>query len=79
MSALQFTPFTSTVLPEFWSAFTKIKIDQLKLSEQPVSIRGNYTAGKSILDRETGKQLSLGTSITFNDESLTDSPVASTS
>jgi hypothetical protein len=64
---VQFSPLTSTLSPEFWTAFSKLKIDHLQLSDAAVPVAGRYHPGKSVLDRETGQQLSLGTSIHFDD------------
>ena len=65
MTVLQFAPFASSLTPDFWTTFTKLKIDALKLSESPVPLRGVYEPGKSVHDRETGQQLSLGASARF--------------
>jgi ubiquitin-like modifier-activating enzyme ATG7 len=79
MTTLQFSPFSSTILPEFWTSLTKLKIDELKLSQHPVPVKGVYHPGRRVLDRDTGAQLSLGTNITFDGDGLDGSPVASTS
>lgn len=71
---LQFSPFASTLSPDFWTAFTKLKIDSLKLSEHPVVVHGSYQAGKTILDKETGQQLSLGTSLSFANDAFDEAP-----
>jgi ubiquitin-like modifier-activating enzyme ATG7 len=65
-SILQFAPFASSLTPDFWTAFTTLKIDALKLSESPVPLRGHYGPGKAIFDRESGLQLSLGASVHFD-------------
>lgn len=70
MTTLQFSPFASTVLPEFWTSLSKLKIDELKLSQHPIPVKGSYVPGRSVVDRGTGQQFSLGTPITFDGESL---------
>lgn len=85
MTTLQFSPFASTILPEFWTSLSKLKIDELKLSEHPIPLKGSYGPGRSVIDRNTGQQLGLGTPITFDAISFESSkveaavPVASTS
>lgn len=65
MTVLQFAPFASSLTPDFWAAFSSLKIDALKLSEAPIPLRGHYGPGKRVVDRESGQQLSLGASARF--------------
>eukprot|EP00730_Choanoeca_flexa_P019122 TRINITY_DN9333_c0_g1_i5.p1 TRINITY_DN9333_c0_g1~~TRINITY_DN9333_c0_g1_i5.p1 ORF type:complete len:678 (+),score=139.56 TRINITY_DN9333_c0_g1_i5:2-2035(+) len=44
---LKFTGFQSTIDPSFWHAFTKQKLEHLKLDESPVSITGSYNYGST--------------------------------
>jgi ubiquitin-like modifier-activating enzyme ATG7 len=70
MPILQFTPFSSIVSPAFWHKLTDLKIDVLKLSDESLPITGTYTAGKSITDRETGKEVVLPTNFSAGGESF---------
>ncbi|CAG7846613.1 Ubiquitin-like modifier-activating enzyme ATG7 AltName: Full=ATG12-activating enzyme E1 ATG7; AltName: Full=Autophagy-related protein 7 [Serendipita indica DSM 11827] len=60
MATLQFTPFTSQVSPQLWHQLSKLKIDVLKLSKDSISLDATYGAGRTIVDRETGKDIALG-------------------
>ena len=40
--SLQFGPFSSFIHPSFWSAFSKKKLEELGLSQEPVSVLGRY-------------------------------------
>lgn len=60
MATLQFTPFTSQVSPQLWHQLSKLKIDVLKLSKDSISLDATYGAGRTIVDRETGKDIPLG-------------------
>lgn len=69
-TTLQFVPFASTVTPDFWTAFSKLKIDTLQLTEEPVELRATYRPGRTLLDRETGKLISLQPPAFLGPESL---------
>ncbi|PVG00195.1 E1-like protein-activating [Serendipita vermifera] len=60
MSNLQFTPFTSQVSPQLWHQLSKLKIDVLKLSQDSIPLDATYSAGRTTVDRETGKEIGLG-------------------
>ncbi|KAG8797034.1 Autophagy protein 7 [Serendipita sp. 398] len=60
MSALQFTPFTSQVSPQLWHQLSKLKIDVLKLSKDSIPLNATYGAGRTVVDRETGKEIGIG-------------------
>lgn len=60
MAALQFSPFTSQVSPQLWHQLSKLKIDVLKLSQDSLELQATYGAGRTIVDRETGKDISMG-------------------
>ena len=64
MTVLQFAPFSSLVQPAFWHELTSLKIDVLRLSDDSVPINASYALGKSIKDRETGKEVALGCNLT---------------
>ena len=75
MTVLQFAPFSSLVQPDFWHELTSLKIDVLRLSDASVPINASYALGKSITDRETGKEIALGCNLTvgggsFNKDSF---------
>ncbi|KAF8693836.1 hypothetical protein AX14_002252 [Amanita brunnescens Koide BX004] len=53
MPLVQFAPFSSLVHPAFWHKLADLKVDVLRLSDEPVSVAGSYTAGRYITDRET--------------------------
>ena len=63
---LQFSPLASSLHPDFWQALTRLKIDSLKLSEEAIDVVGRYSTGRTVLDRETGQNLSLGTSVHYD-------------
>ena len=42
---LRFAPFTSTIDSGFWHRFTTLKLEELKLSEDPVPLLGHYSNG----------------------------------
>ncbi|KAI0081032.1 E1-like protein-activating [Panus rudis PR-1116 ss-1] len=73
MPIVQFTPFSSLVEPNFWHALTNLKIDVLRLSDSSVPITGSYSAGKSIVDRETGNEVALGCTIDLDGEAFAES------
>lgn len=74
MPLVKFAPFGATIHPSFWQQLASVKIDRLQLSEDAIPIRAEYSTGKSILDRQTGEQVSLGCNIavdgsSFNEQS----------
>lgn len=70
MTIVQFAPLNSIVQPNFWHELTRIKIDVQKLSEDSLSIQAYYTAGRSVTDRETGQEVSLGCNITIGGDAF---------
>lgn len=70
MTVLQFAPFSSLVQPAFWHELTSLKVDVLRLSDDSVPINASYALGKSIRDRETGKEIPLGCNLTVGGGSL---------
>ena len=70
MTVLQFAPFSSLVQPAFWHELTSLKIDVLRLSDDSVPVNASYALGKSIKDRETGKEIALGCNLTVGGGSL---------
>lgn len=59
MPLLQFVPFVSSVDPGFWHAFTELKIDVLKLSDEPVPLKASCEKGRWVKDRETGEDVGM--------------------
>ena len=70
MTIVQFAPLSTIIQPNFWHELTKLKIDVLKLSEESLPIKASYTAGRSVTDRETGQEVSLGCYITIGGEAF---------
>ncbi|KAJ3558201.1 hypothetical protein NM688_g1067 [Phlebia brevispora] len=74
MTVIQFTPFSSLVEPAFWHALTNLKIDVLRLADHSIPMTASYTTGRSIIDRETGQEISLGCNITVGGDAFVDNP-----
>lgn len=70
MTIVQFAPFSSLVDPNFWHALTNLKIDVLRLDDHTVPLHASYTAGRSIVDRETGNEIALGCNLTLGGEAF---------
>ncbi|KAF8578839.1 E1-like protein-activating [Ramaria rubella] len=66
MPILQFSPHTSLVQPAFWHELTRLKIDVLKLSQDSVPVIASYGPGRSVIDREVGKEITLGGSLSVS-------------
>ncbi|KAI0671985.1 E1-like protein-activating [Trametes maxima] len=74
MPIVQFAPFQSLVQPAFWHALTNLKIDVLRLSDDALPVSATYTTGRSVKDRETGKDIPLGCNLSVGDDAFTDDP-----
>lgn len=70
MAILKFVPFSTNIHPTFWQELSSLKIDKLQLSDDAVAIHAHYTAGKVVLDRQTGESVSLGSQISLDAASL---------
>ncbi|KAJ7158289.1 hypothetical protein C8R43DRAFT_995316 [Mycena crocata] len=70
MPVVQFAPFSSLVQPAFWHELTSLKIDVLRLSDEALPINGSYSVGRSVTDRETGKEIVLGCNLSVGPESF---------
>jgi hypothetical protein len=70
MPLLAFQSFSSQLQPTFWHAFTQLKIDVLKLSDVEVPLVGWYGKGKTVLDKETGTEVGLGCTVSFDSSGL---------
>ena len=71
MTAVQFTPFQSQVSPQLWHQLSKLKIDVLRLSEDHVPVAATYGPGRTIVDRESGKEIGLSCTFNVGGEGLT--------
>ncbi|KAF8597544.1 ubiquitin-like conjugating enzyme [Ceratobasidium sp. AG-I] len=74
MTVIQFTPLSSLVQPAFWHDLVRLKIDVLKLSAESQPVTASYSAGKSIVDRETGQDVALGCQLVLSNDSLNKQP-----
>ncbi|CAE6367794.1 unnamed protein product [Rhizoctonia solani] len=70
MPVIQFTPLSSLVQPAFWHDLVRVKIDVLKLSAESQPVTASYSAGKSIVDRETGQDVALGCQIVLGSDAF---------
>ncbi|KAG5645119.1 hypothetical protein DXG03_006933, partial [Asterophora parasitica] len=70
MPIVQFAPFSSLIQPSFWHELTNLKIDVLRLSDEAQPLTGSYTAGRSVTDRESGKEIALGGNLSVGSESF---------
>ncbi|ELU42355.1 autophagy protein 7 [Rhizoctonia solani AG-1 IA] len=70
MTVIQFTPLSSLVQPAFWHDLVRLKIDVLKLSAESQPVTASYSAGKSIVDRETGQDVALGCQIALGGDAF---------
>lgn len=66
MPIVQFAPLNSLVEPPFWHALTDLKIDVLRLDDTAVPVTASYSAGRSVKDRETGREISLGCNLSVS-------------
>ncbi|PWN43344.1 putative APG7-component of the autophagic system [Ceraceosorus guamensis] len=66
----QFSPFSTSVSPSFWSTLAAIKIDKLQLSDENVPVRGHYEVGKVIYDRKTDEDVPLPAAVSFDGQGL---------
>ncbi|ORY74529.1 E1-like protein-activating [Leucosporidium creatinivorum] len=57
---LQFAPFSSSISPSFWQSLTTLKLQVLKLSDEPVPITGSYSKARTVKDRLTGDEVGMG-------------------
>jgi ubiquitin-like modifier-activating enzyme ATG7 len=70
MPIVQFAPFSSLIHPAFWHELTNLKIDVLRLSDEAIPVSGIYSAGRSITDRETGREIALACNLSVDSESF---------
>ncbi|MBW0488272.1 hypothetical protein O181_027987 [Austropuccinia psidii MF-1] len=71
MTILQFVPFDSSIDPTFWHTLTKLKIDVLKLKDQPIPIVGWYERGRWVKDKiNPDTQIGIGNQVRFDSNSF---------
>lgn len=66
----QFAPFSSSISPSFWQALTTLKLQVLKLSDEPVPISGSYSKARTVKDRLTGEEIGLGCTLELDEHSF---------
>jgi ubiquitin-like modifier-activating enzyme ATG7 len=69
MNILKFAQFNSAVDASFWQSLVSKKLNVLKLSDEPQSIRGYYTLGQSATD-EQGNRLNIPSPFSIPAEGL---------
>ncbi|KAG9311965.1 hypothetical protein JVU11DRAFT_7235 [Chiua virens] len=74
MPVVQFAPFASLVQPAFWHELTRLKIDVLRLSDESLTVNASYSVGRSIRDRETGKDVPLGCNLSLGSDAFKSAP-----
>ncbi|KAL7007154.1 Autophagy protein 7 [Cystobasidiomycetes sp. EMM_F5] len=71
-TTLTFTPFASSLAPDFWVAFAQLKVDVLKLDDRVVDVAGHYSHGRTLLDRESGGLVALPASADYDGRAFGD-------
>lgn len=46
---LMFRPYSSLMSPGFWQTLMHVKLNKLRLSQDPIDIHGSYSCGKYLL------------------------------
>ncbi|KAK2464586.1 hypothetical protein APHAL10511_003375 [Amanita phalloides] len=70
MPLVQFAPLSSLVHPGLWHALADLKLDVLRLSDAAVPLCAAYSPGRSVLDRETGRDIALAASLVLADDAF---------
>ena len=73
MPIVQFATFSSRVEPAFWHELTNLKIDVLRLSDEALPITASYTAGRTVIDRESGQQVPLACNLAVGADAFSQS------
>jgi ubiquitin-like modifier-activating enzyme ATG7 len=72
MPVVHFAQFSSIVQPTFWHELSRLKLEVLRLSDETVTLTASYSAGRTIKDRNTGQEVSLGCNIAVGGEGLSE-------
>lgn len=67
---LQFSPFSLFPSPSFWNSLSTLQLDDLRLSDEPVAVTAAYHVGRWVIDRATGKEVSMGCRLGIEGDSL---------
>jgi len=70
MVLAQFVALSSVVQPGFWHALSDLKINDYRLSDDPVHISASYSVGRALTDRESGSVVDLGATLAVGDHAL---------
>ena len=73
MPVVQFAQFSSIVQPTLWHELSRLKLEVLRLSEESVPLTATYTTGRTIKDRNTGREVTLGCNIAVGGEGFSES------
>ncbi|THH14862.1 hypothetical protein EW146_g5529, partial [Bondarzewia mesenterica] len=65
MPIVQFAPFSSLVQPTLWHELTRLKLEVLRLSDDSVPLTATYSTGRTIKDRNTGQDVTLGCNVSL--------------
>ncbi|KAH9985963.1 hypothetical protein BJV77DRAFT_1030609 [Russula vinacea] len=68
MPVVQFAQFSSIVQPTLWHELSRLKLEVLRLSEESVPLTATYSTGRTIKDRNTGREVTLGCNIAVGGE-----------
>jgi len=68
MAVVHFEQFSSLVQPTLWHELTRLKLEVLRLSDDSVPLIATYSVGRTIKDRNTGKEVPLGCTISVGGE-----------
>jgi hypothetical protein len=73
MPVVQFAQFSSIVQPTFWHELSRLKLEVLRLSDETVPITATYSTGRTVKDRNTGREVALGCNIALGGEGFSES------
>lgn len=70
---IQFESFQSNISTSFWNELTKLKLNVIKLSTEPIIINGSYEKGKIVKDKSSTRgnnEIGLGCLLELNSNSF---------
>jgi hypothetical protein len=73
MPVVQFAQFSSIVQPTLWHELSRLKLEVLRLSDESVPLTATYSTGRTIKDRNTGQEVTLGCNIAVGGEGFSES------